>query len=76
MDKSFSEYLLGLGVVTHYSEPTREGWSKSACGRVKGGAFTDHIDMVTCRQCNRILSRWRIHPELANQYRFNQLLTR
>lgn len=72
-DKSFGEYLLSLGVVTHFGIVTGESSSMLACNHNsrKVASVTDNWNNVTCRQCNRIRSRWNVHPELANQFRWD-----
>jgi hypothetical protein len=70
-DETFAEYLRSLGVVTHFGFITGEESCKTACGRTnKVVSITNRADSVTCRQCKRVLSRWKMKPELANKFRF------
>jgi hypothetical protein len=72
-DQTFGEYLLSLGVITHFGMVTGENSSMLACNHNsrKVTSITDNWNNVTCRQCKRILSRWKVNPELANQFRFD-----
>jgi hypothetical protein len=69
-DKSFGQYLLSLGVVTHFGVVTGESSSCLACNRNarKVGAVTDNWGMVTCRQCLRIRSRWNLNDALKVEF--------
>ena len=69
-DKSFSEWLRSVGVITHFGVITSDSSSMLACNRTahKVGAVTNNWNNVSCRQCLRIRSRWNVNPELANQF--------
>jgi len=70
VDQSFGEYLLSLGIITHFGTVTGEKSSKLACNHNarKVASVTNVWANVTCRQCQRIHSRWNRNPELAAQF--------